>query len=506
MHHRPATSPAILLVRPANIYAMRNYPPLAYMQLGSALEAAGFRPILLDSDGSPAFKDRLVDMARDALLVGLGAWTSEIADAIAIARAMKQGPAAAVPVVWGGWHPTLFPEQMEASPLVDYCITGDGDVAIVELAQALAAGAQPAGKMLRTPFPRLDDLPPTNYDLAPELERFITSPLGDKFQQYYGKPMRWLPYQTSRGCPYSCAFCINPTTGNRKYRAKDPLRSAREMAELVERHRLTHVKIIDDNLFVQRERVWTLLREMERLGVPYTWDAECRLDYIREDFVSDEMFRLMKKVGLVQLTFGIESGSLSTLRRMKKGLKVGPEYALRGVDACRRHDIAVRGSFILDIPGDTPDDIFETVKLIRSLRAYAKFACGVHTYRPYPKSPLCEDLLEKGLFYQPDSLEAWADEKSVRQYTDTAAKRTWQANFTLSSRVSFYESLESEFWLKPHQLSGHPWLARVNALFTRAARWRNRRQCYSLPWEKTVYPAFRDHCLKRMQALQRKTT
>ena len=497
----------ILLLRPQNLYGLQNYPPLGLILIGSVLTQAGYGVKILIGNGRPEFARQVAEQAGEALFVGITATTAEIQDAIALARALRQRHGHRVPLVWGGWHATLFSEQMEKSPLVDFAVLGDGEEGILQIAQTLSSsrgeayqenpGEAPGRKILRTPFVDLNTLPLARYDLLPEIETFITQPLTDKFQEYYPRALRWLPYQSSRGCPYSCAFCINPTTNNRKYRAQNPVKTAQELAEIVTRHRLTHVKIIDDNFFVQIGRVREIFGEVERLGVKFTWDAESRLDYIRPGFMDDAMFNLLKRNGLVQLTFGIESGSPDTLKRMRKGYRAGPEYALQAMEMCAKYDLAVRGSFVLDIPGDSPGDIMETVKLIRRLRRYPKFACGVHTFRPYPRSPLCDSLLKEGKFYQPASLEAWSDTAAIRPFTDTAAERVWQANYTLSSRVSFYESLESGFWLKPHQLT-HPLASWLNRGFMLLAKLRNRQQFYALPWDKALYLPFKDFCIRHL--------
>ena len=498
----------ILLIRPQNLYGMQNYPPFGLILIGSALRRQGYTVQIMVGDGTAEFTLQAAEAAEGALFVGLTATTAEIQDTINLSRALRRRHGHRVPLVWGGWHVTLFPEQMEASDLVDFAVVGDGEEAILKIAESLRAGAGcghgdqalPArsGKIVQTVPVDLDSLPIPDYELAPDLESFVTRPLNDKFQEYCSGPLRWLPYQSSRGCPYSCAFCINPSTRNRKYRPRNPVKTAAELAEIVNKYRVDHIKIIDDNFFVQKGRVWEIFQEVERLGVKFTWDAECRIDYLRPGFVDDAMFAFLKRNGLVQLTFGIESGSLETLKRMRKGGNSGPEYAVRAVARCAEYGIVVRGSFILDIPGDTSQDIIETVKLIRRLRQYPKFACGVHTYRPYPKSPLCEDLILQGKFYQPESLEAWNDEAAVRQFTDTGAKRVWQGNYHLSSKVSFYESLESGFWLKPHQLTNQV-VRSINNAFISLAKFRNRHQFYALPLDKALYLPLKDFYMRRLK-------
>jgi len=485
----------VLLVRPANVYGVYNYPPLGLILIGTALAEEGYKIEIMTHEDESSFESDLVKKARGAFAVGITATTAEIQDGIRLARALRNSFDRKLPLIWGGWHTTLFPEQMGVSMLVDYAVTGDGESSALLVAQHILQGDDLSGmKVVRSPNCDLDKLALPRYDLLANIESYITRPLTDKFQEYYQGALRWLPYESSRGCPHDCAFCINVVADNRKYRCKDAQKVAMELSGLVSKYDLTHVKFIDDNFFVQVDRVRQIFEERARLGLRFTWDAECRVDYFRDGFVDEKLLRFLKRQGLVQLTLGVESGSVAKLERMRKGIH--PKQAENAVELCVKQDIVTRCSFILDIPGDTREDILETTRFINQIRRFPKVVCGVHTYRPYPRSKLCEDLIRQGLFYQPSTLEGWENESCVRQYTDTTMERTWQTNFRLSSRVSFYQSLESAFWLKAHQLT-NPVARLVNQIFIALARFRNRNQIYAFPLDRGLYILFRDYCTRR---------
>jgi hypothetical protein len=117
-------------------------------------------------------------------------------------------------------------------------------------------------------------------------------------------------------------------------------------------------------------------------------------------------------------------------------------------------------------------------------------------------SELATQLIAEGKFYQPDTLEEWESEESVRQYTDTAIERTWQANHWLSSRIAFYESLESGFWIKPHQLT-NLLINWINNVFIKLAIFRNKHMFYRFPLDKIIYISFKDYCNKYFTKLHR---
>ena len=114
--------------------------------------------------------------------------------------------------------------------------------------------------------------------------------------------------------------------------------------------------------------------------------------------LDDETLKLCKKSGLIQLTLGIESGSPHTLKLMKKGIT--PEQAENAVRKCDEHKIIARSSFILEIPGETTDDIDQTISFINSLRRYPYFTCGVGDLQALSKMRVNGEAFKGRLSYR----------------------------------------------------------------------------------------------------------
>lgn len=475
---------------------MSIYPPLGLIQIASALKRAGADVTLITfpTVQEPFLKIRKA--CENALFVGISIMTPEVPNAIEVARAIRSEYD--IPIIWGGWHATLFPEQMAKSDLVDRVIVDEGDDAIVDIFEDLKRGEGKFGdnceKIVRSDKKiNQDCLPIPDYSLVPNLEKYINARLTDKFLQYDKRSIRWLPYQASRGCPGKCAFCINVVTNNRMWRKKNSHKVVDEIEAIVNKYNLNHIKIVDDNFFVNTNWVQQIAERLISKSLDITWDAECRADYIIGNKVDDNILDLCVRSGLNELNFGLESGSASTLSRMRKG--VTPEQNFYAVKKASNHGIVCRCSFIIDIPGDTKKDIVETIGLINKIRSLPKTTCGVHTYRPYPKSELCENLLERNVIKQPDTFEEWADEEHVAQFTYCDAKREWQDNYHFSQKVSFYQNLESGFWIKPHQIN-NPIARAINTSFMKLAKWRNRHFFFSLNADIQAYKTLRDYYLK----------
>jgi len=302
--------------------------------------------------------------------------------------------------------------------------------------------------------------------------------------EYERRSIRWLPYQASRGCPGLCAFCINVVTGNRTYRSKNPDTVIDELETISSKYRINHFKIIDDNFFVRLGWVKSIAKGLVERKLNISWDAECRVDYFGKGKIDDDYLDLLVESGLVQFSFGIESGSRNTLKIIKKGIT--PEQSLAAIQMTADHGIASRCSFIIDVPGENRSDIYETVRLIGKIRKLPKTMCGVHTYRPYPKSELCERLLASGSIKQPETFEEWSRTEFIRDFTYSDAERKWQKNHNLSSKISFYQNAESGFWIAPHQVQSCL-VKKINNCFIRLAAWRNRKLFYGFSADRLAY-------------------
>ncbi len=488
----------ILLIRPRNVYNYNNYPPLNLVIIGSKLKEAGYDVKIincaLENDPLHAIDEEL----KDVLFVGISLITSETPDTYLIMKHIKEH--SSVPIVVGGWHCTLFPEQMAECEYVDYVVAGEGEEHIVEIADTLRKGERCKTKIFHKKILDLETLPLPDYDLDENIERFVDSYLTDKLSENVRQPMRWLPYESSRGCPSRCTFCINVVSNNTKYRKKSAEKVISEIEQIVKKYNLSHLKIIDDNFFVDIKRTRKICEGIIERGLNITWDGECRCDYFNDNMLNDETLRLVKKSGLVQLTLGIESGSSHTLELMKKGIT--PEQAENAVKKCNEHGIISRSSFIIEIPGETISDIKQTIAFMNKLRKYPFFTCGVGTFRPYPKCELTEKLLSEGYLTEPTSFEQWTDRSIIDMYTSAELVRPWQVNGKYSEAAAFYLNMESSVRLGNHQIDRT--IDKIkNKIFTFIAKPRNKFMFYKFPIDKDLYKKFLTGFYERRRDLER---
>jgi len=484
----------VLLIRPQNVYCYNNYPSLSLILVGSKLKAAGYEVKIINCGIEREPLEAIRRELDDLLFVGVTLLTSEVPDAYRILKYLRKNSDA--PIVVGGIHCTLFPEQMANCQYVDYVVAGEGEDHILPIAEIIKSGQKPKSKISKRQILDMEQLPLPDYSIDNNIEQFIGSYLTDKLSERVRQPMRWLPYESSRGCPSQCTFCINVVTDNTCYRKKSAAKVLDEIEHIIKKYHISHLKFIDDNFFVDIDRVRIICDGMLKKNLSITWDAECRCDYFNDRILNDETLKLLKLSGLVQLTIGIESGSQHTLGLMKKGIT--PQQAEFAVEKCDEYRIIARSSFIFEIPGDNLDDIKQTVKFINRLRRYPFFTCGAGTFRPYPRCELTQQLIQDGLLVQPLDFKDWIDKDMVDIYTSAEYIRPWQASGAYSESAAWYVNMESAIRLGDYLTNKRTDRVKNN-IFIFLAKLRNRFLFYKFPFDKKLYQRFVANFYKKQQ-------
>ena len=462
----------VLLVFPGRYKAPDPQVPLALLHLAAALQRDGYVPRICDM----RLQDYRSFRIGEPVFVGVSCMSGpQIGYGLEFARKVRaENPRA--PLVWGGVHPTLLPEQTAASALVDVVVRGEGELVVGPLADRLAAGAplddvsgltfEHDGAICSTPDADLIDLdtisPALPYDLL-DLERYPTLQAGR------------VHLQTSRGCPSRCGFCYNTGFNQRKWRGKSAERVVAEMQYLL--RRFPHVKIVDpvdDNFFVNRQRVADICTGLLDGGVKVAWRANCRFDYLAG--YDGEFVSLLEKAGCMELDFGGESGS----RRMQEFVckDVTSDEILRSVASLRRWAPSIDPfvSWLSGLPGETYADMEKTFDLMDEMaRANPRTQhYGIFLYTPFP-SPLLASLPPE--FRPPQSLEEWAAIE-VFHFEPPWHSKAYVEKLRAISAVTRYA------FLPRSRIAEHGAAFRAAyGLMNRAARYRWRHRYFGFPAE-----------------------
>jgi anaerobic magnesium-protoporphyrin IX monomethyl ester cyclase len=380
--------------------------PLALIAIGSELDPARYEVVIIDGRIDPAPEKTLAVHLPDAVCLGVSVLTgAPIADALRISRAAKQ-LCPQVPVVWGGWHPSMFGRECLRESCVDITVQAQGEATFAEIVARLAAGRDLEGCQ-GCMFRRADGSVHANLPRALlPLDRFRPHDYSlISVEQYYQlKGKRQLDYISSQGCNFRCAFCSDPFVYGRKWVGIDPTSMVSTLRQLWEKYRFDDLNFQDETFFTKRERVRAMAQQIVESGMQFTWAATMRADQgVR---LPDEVWELCKRSGLRRLLVGVESGDPQMLKYIKKDVDLDEVFHTAG----KMRDLGIAGNFpfIVGFPEETDDSVAMTIEVAKKLRSMSDaFETPIFYFKPYPGSAIVSDAVARG-FRLPDSLTDWA--------------------------------------------------------------------------------------------------
>ena len=382
-------------------------PPLGLLALAGALREAGYEPRIIDGALDRNFRRTVIEEIRDCLCFGVSLLTGPmIIDSIEISRAVR-GLRPELPIVFGGWHPSLLSGQTLREDFVDIVVRHQGEITLVEILRRLEAG-QPldmvagcwfkrAGRPVMNsdrPAAPLSALPPPAYDLV-------------DFDAYEcAGSVRKLPYATSIGCPYACNYCTDMVFYNRRFNPYDTNQVVAELVDLARRHRLAEVALLDSNFLVDVHRAVAIAEGLVEANAPFRWTFQASTDLLCR--MPDEHVKILARSGVSHIGFGTESGSPEVLRLMNKRHEhISDMY--EAARKCKNAGIRVTYNLIFGYPGEKECHRKETLNVMADIaERFDNVSFSPNIFTPYPGIPIWPQLRDMGL-PEPESLAGWAD-------------------------------------------------------------------------------------------------
>jgi len=464
--------------------------PMGILFLAAALERGGYGVTILDartmskSEDLKWLKDSL---EHDPVYVGISAMTVQIGHALDLARAVRSHKPD-IPIVWGGAHPSLYPDSTCQDTLVDYVLRNEADFSAVKLADALREHEsvesvpgityQSDDTIHSGPIGTLPDITALEspaYHLL-DTDMYLERTLAD------GRRVLGVDILTSRGCPYRCAFCPNEILLGRRWRKRPVDQVLDELDLLLSDSRINHVWFMDDLFIGDRDRVVRIVEYLHRKYPAVLWEANVRADMFREGLVDESFLKFLKKTGCSSLRMGAESGNDEILRLLKKDITV--EQTIHAVAACNDAGIVPVCFFMMGIPGERIDQIYDTLALMADLkiRFPHTMVCGPGLFRPYPGGELYASALEMGLS-EPRDLAQWAEALGIQGFLKSNAF-PWIENTGLLDDLLFYMfHIEQR-----HNLSSFS-LPALRRFISDIALWRARHK----QWKGRIFAASKRH-------------
>lgn len=381
---------------------------------------------IIDEETNLHWLDDLDRELNDSTVcVGISSMTgNQILGGLRFAKIIKGR--SGIPIVWGGLHASILPEETVRDDLVDIVVRGEGEESFLKIVTALRRGStlsdipnvwwKENGKIYSNPKDRFIDLNSVSslpYHLL-DCETYIRAK-----RSSHPNCKRIFDLHTDRGCPHRCGFCYNINVNQCKWRGLAAFSIVEQIEYLAKKFSLDGINFVGDNLFVDRKRVVDICTEIIRRGIRIAWHADCRIDYFAK--YEDSFIALLKKSGCNVLTFGIESGSPRILDLIHKDIKLDEVFRVN--EKLRKYGLGVSYHFMAGFPEETKEDLLQTYKVM--LKLYEQYPranfLGPSVYTPYPGTPLYYKCIEMG-FKAPQTLESWArfdwDEKTCLPFID----------------------------------------------------------------------------------------
>ncbi len=381
--------------------------PLGILAVSTPLLRAGYQITLVDSTITPQFQRRVIEELKDALCLAVSLVTGPmIRETVQMAREVKR-VYPNMPIILGGWHPSLLPDQTLAEESIDAVVVGQGEEALLEVVQHIEAGESLKGIAgvgykvdgritfnPTRPLRPLREMPPKAYHLADF----------DAYQRVCGR--RWAMYTSSLACPYNCGYCTNDGVYGRKWNALDPEQVVEETTDLVRRYNLELMWIVDDNFLIDLERAVGIAEGLVRRGVKFDWSIQASTNLVSR--LSVEELKLLKRAGLSQVSQGADTGSTRMMHLMNKDFQT-LDMIYTAAEKLTAADIRPSFNLIFGYPGETEKERRESVELMMNIcRRYPGAEFWTNIFTPYPGSPVMKRAFELGIEV-PKTLAGWAD-------------------------------------------------------------------------------------------------
>ena len=339
-------------------------------------------------------------------LIGVGCmFTAQWDNAVKVIETVAQ-TLPGRPIVAGGPHVTVAARKvMEDHPLIDFVIVAEGEISMPRLVRAIekndteefrkipGLGWRDANGQIQLnpsePIRDLDTLPLPSYHLVDFEHLFELQRRGlyARDRQY-----RSASIITSRGCPYTCTFCSIHLSMGRWWRPHSVDYVVNHIRYMVEKCGVRHLHIEDDNFTFKAARTSEICQRLVSEGIRLSWDTP---NGVRADTLTDELLATMKKSGCVGLDVAAESGDQHVVTNIiKKHIEL--DTIERAAALGKKHGLRIRCFFVIGFPGETKENIKNTIRFAE--RLYAKYNCApmLNVATPLPGTVLAKQVEQNG--------------------------------------------------------------------------------------------------------------
>ena len=459
--------------------------PFGYAYLGAVLQRAGHKvEYVIPAVDRLALQDVVDHIAGiDTDLIGIGGLIPYFSAIIRLVRMIK-AVRSDIPIVLGGPMVTYMPEQVLKKTGTDFCIAGEGEIALLKLVNCLESRHdysyipglvfQRDGQIINNgmgesmPF---EDIPMPNWaDSSMEFYMYSDWWL-PKWSRV--KPKRVFTWMFSRGCPMKCNFCASGCEA----RYKTVNQSMAELRNIVDRFDPDYMMFVDNFLTLNKKYTSEFCEALITNGVRFKFSATGRVNV-----VDRQLLALMKKAGCQVIFYGLECANNDILRFMKKGITV--EQTLKAIEMTKEAGIYPMVSIMFGQPGESFDDFFNSLQIALMTTDPHDPAPNIASVMPlltFPGTGIYSYAKECGYFTNDeDYWDKYGDNFRI-QYTDYTHNAVNQV-VSISNKMyrwRYYQSMADNLlkMLQPQMspydrwkyhiklfLKSHPWIRNMLSL------------------------------------------
>ena len=469
----------ILLLHPRAVKPKNRRFPLAILSIAATLEGREEYSLVdgnLDAQAA-ATLDRIASQEAVELLAVSVMPGPQMVSAIDLCRAFHNKHPN-VPIVWGGYFPSLYPDATLNAAYVDFAVRGQGEETILELLAALRGQkalteveglsfTDHFGLHVHNPARPLkspNDLPGLPYHRLDSIESYL-------LPTFLGR--RTAVHQASIGCPFRCQFCGVVPVFDGRQKCEKPERTGAVLAMLQRKYRIDAVQFYDNNFFLNEAHA----REQARYLAPLKlrWWAEGRIDtFLR---YSDQALREVRDSGATMIFFGAESGSDETLAQMNKKITAGQTLELAA--RIREFGIIPEFSFVLGNPAAPKQDTDDTIRFIRRIkRTNPDAEIIVQHYTPTPHPDGMYGGVD-GKVKFPTTPDEWASERWYNYTIRNDPRLPWLPS-AIKRRIDNFELVVNSRWPTVQDIQLPAWSRK---LLPALSSWRYALGIYDYPLE-----------------------
>lgn len=402
----------VLLLNPLIGEGRRLYIPYALLFLKSSLEAKGHDVTIIDfQTGERAYELYRASLSQRPDILGVSLFCGPSVELARNAAEACRKVSPQTTIVWGGVLPSLTPEMILRDTKADYVVLYEGEEAFPKLIEALERGDR---------HPEIENVAWMNGEdrvirpRAPLLDLKSFSPIdftGIDDEKYVIRTMpvgrRVVSIFTSRGCPYSCTFCYNRSYNRGRWRPFPTPWILDTIDKLVKTYGIDGLIVLDDDFFVNRDRVMEIMEGVKKQGHDLKWWTEIRADQVLS--LGSQGLEEFYRLGLRVVYVGAESGSNRILGILNKGITV--EDVLEANKIISETELLTLYSFMVEVPTETIDETHKTVDLaVELLDSNPRASVAqINNYTPWPGTLLYETAVEND-FKPFKQLDDWSND------------------------------------------------------------------------------------------------